>query len=83
MDALLEAISENLFWVGIFLLLVLWSVGYTTRSILVGRARERTSREITAYVAEGSITAEEGERLLAAVARRNSEDDDDDDEEWC
>ncbi len=30
------------------------------------RARERTRREIAAYIAEGSISADEGERLLVA-----------------
>ena len=35
------------------------------RGILIGRAQERTRQEIAAYVAEGSISASEGERLLA------------------
>lgn len=30
------------------------------------KEREQTKREIAAYVAEGSMTPEEGERLLAA-----------------
>jgi hypothetical protein len=34
------------------------------RSIMVTRAKERTRQEIAAYVAEGSMTASEGERLL-------------------
>jgi hypothetical protein len=36
------------------------------RRIVTTRARERTRREVAAYVAEGSMTAEEGERLLKA-----------------
>jgi hypothetical protein len=32
-------------------------------------AREESRREIAAYVAEGSMTADEGERLLAAGRR--------------
>jgi hypothetical protein len=30
------------------------------------KQRERTRREIAAYIAEGSMTAEEGERLMSA-----------------
>ncbi len=36
------------------------------RSMVLGTARERSRREIAAYVAEGSMTAEEGERLIKA-----------------
>ncbi len=39
--------------------------GFVTR-ILSVRAREKTKREIAAYVAEGSMTPEEGERLIRA-----------------
>lgn len=38
----------------------------TTRRIVVARQREQSRREIAAYVAEGSMTAEEGERLINA-----------------
>ena len=34
-------------------------------------ARERTKREIAAYIAEGSMTPEQGERLLRADKPRN------------
>ena len=36
------------------------------RSIMVSRSKERTRQEVAAYVAEGSMTADEGERLLRA-----------------
>jgi thiamine monophosphate synthase len=36
------------------------------QSVAKSRARERTRREVAAYVAEGSMSAEEGERLLKA-----------------
>lgn len=36
------------------------------RSLYRERVRGRTAREIAAYVAEGSMTPEEGERLLRA-----------------
>lgn len=35
-------------------------------SIVKTRARERSRREIAAYIAEGSMSAEEGERLMKA-----------------
>ena len=38
----------------------------TLKSVLGNRARERTRQEVAAYVAEGSMSAEEGERLLHA-----------------
>ena len=38
----------------------------TLKGLLIGRARERTRQEIAAYVAEGSISASEGERLFQA-----------------
>jgi hypothetical protein len=42
--------------------IVFTSVGRTIRAT----ARERTRREIAAYIAEGSMTPEQGERLMAA-----------------
>jgi hypothetical protein len=44
----------------------LWVVCATVDSILKNFARERSRREIAAYIAEGSMTAEEGERLMAS-----------------
>jgi len=41
-------------------------VGSFIRSSVVGRARERSRREIAAYVAEGSMSADEGAKLLEA-----------------
>lgn len=34
--------------------------------VIVGVARERTRREIAAFIAEGSMTPEQGERLMKA-----------------
>lgn len=41
-------------------------VGGLIQKTLETRSRERTRREVAAYVAEGSMSAEEGERLLQA-----------------
>ena len=40
-------------------------VSYTVKAFTV-RERERSRREIAAYVAEGSMTAEDGARILAS-----------------
>jgi hypothetical protein len=36
------------------------------RRIVEARAKEQSRREIAAYIAEGSMTAADGERLMAA-----------------
>jgi hypothetical protein len=38
----------------------------TVTSMVKATAREKTRREIAAYIAEGSMTPEQGERLMAA-----------------
>ncbi len=39
---------------------------------MVGRlAGERTRREVAAYIAEGSMTPEQGEKLLASTKQNN------------
>jgi len=38
------------------------------RCVLKTQARERSRREIAAYIAEGSMTPDEGERLMRASA---------------
>ena len=43
------------------------------RSITVAKAKERTRQEVAAYVAEGSMTAAEGERLLRAGVDRDDD----------
>jgi hypothetical protein len=44
--------------------IVVTSVFRTASAILTSLSKERTRREIAAYIAEGSISAEQGERLL-------------------
>jgi len=39
------------------------------KSVVASVARERTRREIAAYIAERAMTPEEGERLMAAGNR--------------
>jgi hypothetical protein len=64
LDKLLD--DEVLFWlVGGLVGIVAIVVGMAT-SMLKSMARERSRREIAAYIAEGSMTPEQGERLMAA-----------------
>lgn len=42
---------------------IMWAVVSTVRS----RESEKTRREIAAYVSEGSMTADEGERLMRST----------------
>lgn len=41
-------------------------VGCFIRSVYKTRAREHTKREIAAYIAEGTMTPEDGERIIKA-----------------
>jgi hypothetical protein len=47
-------------------------VASSIKSIVASVTRERSRREIAAYIAEKSMTPEEGERLMAAGGRRNT-----------
>lgn len=51
----------------------LWILCATAESILKTRARERTRREIAAYIAEGTISPEQGERLMMADANKDED----------
>ena len=44
----------------------LWIVCTSVRSVAKSRAQEESRRELAAYVAEGSMTPEDAERLLKA-----------------
>lgn len=55
----------TLFAASVVFVLTIKIVGNVIRSA----ARERTRREIAAYIAEGSMTPEQGERLMKAGAK--------------
>lgn len=55
---------------GAFLVAILGIVSGTISTIFRARAREQSRREIAAYIAEGSISAAEGERLMAAKDKK-------------
>lgn len=47
----------------------LWIVVGSFTKMVTSAARERTKREIAAYIAEGTMSPEQGERLLKAGKR--------------
>lgn len=47
-------------------------IGGIASGVAKTNQRERTKRELAAYVAEGSMTPEEAERLLKAAAPKNA-----------
>lgn len=51
---------------GAFLTGIVSVIAGVIQNILKTRSRERTRQEVAAYVAEGSMTADEAERLLSA-----------------
>lgn len=66
MEALLSAMADNFFWTVVAFIAAIAIVFSTIRAMVVGSQRERTRREIAAYIAEGSMTPEQGERLMKA-----------------
>lgn len=69
MDSLWQAAAENWFWTVIGAMAIVWIISATIESILKSSATERSRREIAAYIAEGSMTPEQGEKLLKAGQR--------------
>jgi hypothetical protein len=73
MAKLLE--SDNLVLIVGGSIAVVAIVSSSVSSVLRAQARERSRREIAAYIAEGSMTPEQGERLLTAGSLKK--------EGWC
>lgn len=53
-------------WVALCAVAIVAILAGAFRSVLIARAREQSRREIAAYMAEGSISPDQGERLMAA-----------------
>ncbi|MBL0926108.1 MAG: hypothetical protein IBJ11_00450 [Phycisphaerales bacterium] len=68
---LLHFIDQNFFWLMVGMITIIAIVLSSVKEIVNTRSRERTRREIAAYIAEGSMTPEQGERLMAAGKRSN------------
>lgn len=58
--------DDNLIWIVGGILGFVGIVFGTITGAMKTNAREQTRREIAAYIAEGSMTPEQGERLLKA-----------------
>ena len=56
---------------GMIFALIVITIG-AVRSHFETRERERTKREVAAYMAEGSITSEDAERILREPRRKSS-----------
>ena len=51
---------------------IFWIGAATVKGVIVGLSRERTKREIAAYISEGSMTPEQGERLVRANPKNSA-----------
>ena len=65
-ESTMWAVVIGLLVVGILVFALLMSIIEAWRKVQQTKAREETKREVAAYVAEGSMTAEDGARLMAA-----------------
>jgi len=72
MEPVIEAITTHWFGSLGIAVAIIWIIAATIESVLSKAGRERSRREIAAYIAEGSMTADEGERLLNAGKKRHS-----------
>ncbi len=69
MEQYINLIDEHMYVVVVLIIAGLILLGGLIRAItavLTTNSREKSRREIAAYIAEGSITAEQGERLIRA-----------------
>lgn len=65
--AVSQVLREEVLLPGIIMGSVVLIVAFNVvAGVLKTNARERSRREIAAYIAEGSMTAEQGERLMKA-----------------
>lgn len=71
MESIVKQVIEEggVFWIVggtiAIVAIVFGIVGGTIKSV----AREKTRREIAAYIAEGSMTPEQGEKLMRAIPK--------------
>jgi len=63
---LAEAAARNWMWTMMAAVFIVCSVFSAVKNMVKYTARERTRREIAAYIAEGSLSPEQGERLMKA-----------------
>ncbi len=72
MNQIFDLLNDHMYVVVIALICLAVLVNSFIRAftaILTGHARERSRREIAAYIAEGSLLPEQGERLMKAETK--------------
>lgn len=67
--------SGDIFWIVAGVIAVVAILAGTITSVFKVRARERTKREIAAYVAEGSIDPKDAVKMLKAGSKVDEADD--------
>ena len=70
MNPVIELLRENFLWFVLGTCFVVGAIVKGIAAIVSTSARERSRREIAAYIAEGSISPEQGERLIRADVNR-------------
>jgi hypothetical protein len=65
-NQLLQSLGDDLMKVIVLCIVGVALALFVLARFMISRARERTRRELAAYVAEGTMTADEAERLLNA-----------------
>ncbi len=69
MEQFINLLDDHMYVVVVSVIGVVLLLGSLIRAVtavLTTSTREKSRREIAAYIAEGSITAEQGERLIRA-----------------
>jgi hypothetical protein len=66
MECLLSILEHNFLIATIALCFIVAMVLKAVTRVVTAAARERSRREIAAYIAEGSISPDQGERLMRA-----------------
>ena len=69
MQALIDLLSHNMYIVVLAIIcgsILVNSLIKAVTTVITARSFERSRREIAAYIAEGTMTPEQGERLLKA-----------------
>lgn len=70
MDVLIEQVAAHLGWVILGVCFIVATVVKGITTIVTSGAREKSRREIAAYIAEGTMSAEQGQQLLSGDRRR-------------
>lgn len=62
----IQFLDDNMLWLVGGLIAIIVTVSSSLTAIYNTSKRERSRREIAAYIAEGSMTPEQGERIMNA-----------------